>query len=181
MTLCHILPERRGWVNRIILNCIGRRGFWFGDLVSMSIPSSCRALPQISLTLSRYTTLSSIAPGRSSRLRTVSPQAYWGNILTGHPTFIRLCEGVHWRTSLMSSSLLLKLCPACLLRLNFIVSLMGGRYSLSYCPYSRVRPGVVVPFSVLYIGQIGRFRNVMCLVRSSAKIKTSLKRTIQKV
>ena len=39
--------------------------------------------------------------------------------------------GVHRSTSLMSSSLLLQQCPACLVRLTCIVFVMGGK-----CPYS---------------------------------------------
>ena len=42
-----------------------------------------------------------------------------------------LLQGVHRSTSLMSSSLLLQQCPACLARLTCIVFVMGGK-----CPYS---------------------------------------------
>ena len=41
--------------------------------------------------------------------------------------------GVHRCTSLMSSSLLLQQCPACLVRLTWIVFLMGGRWPYSWC------------------------------------------------
>ena len=41
--------------------------------------------------------------------------------------------GVHRSTSLMSSSLLLQQCPACLVRLTWIVFLMGGRWPYSWC------------------------------------------------
>ena len=40
---------------------------------------------------------------------------------------------VHRRTSLMSSSLLLQQCPACLVRLTLIVFVMGGRWPYSWC------------------------------------------------
>ena len=40
---------------------------------------------------------------------------------------------VHRRTSLMSSSLLLQQCPACLVRLTWIVFMMGGRWPYSCC------------------------------------------------
>ena len=39
----------------------------------------------------------------------------------------------HRSTSLMSSSLLLQQCPACLVRLAWIVFLMGGRWPYSWC------------------------------------------------
>ena len=42
-------------------------------------------------------------------------------------------KGVHKSTSLMSSSLLLQQCPACLVRLTWIVFVMGGRWPYSCC------------------------------------------------
>ena len=41
--------------------------------------------------------------------------------------------GVHRSTSLMSSSLLLQQCPACLVRLTCIVIVMGGKWPYSWC------------------------------------------------
>ena len=71
-----------------------------------------------------------------------SPAGLQGYILCPH--IVAVCKfelvflllhghmwGVHWSTSLMSSSFLLQLCPACLVRLTFIVLVMGGK-----CPYS---------------------------------------------
>ena len=69
-----------------------------------------------------------------------SPQAgLQGYILCPH--IVAVCKfalvillfyvGVHRSTSLMSSSLLLQYCPACLVRLTCIVFVMGGK-----CPYS---------------------------------------------
>ena len=46
---------------------------------------------------------------------------------SGRPAFARPCEGAHRSTSLMSSSLLLQQCPACLVRLTWIVFVVGGR------------------------------------------------------
>ena len=43
------------------------------------------------------------------------------------------CEGIHWSTSLMSSSLLLQQCPVCLVRLILIVFVMCGRWPYSCC------------------------------------------------
>ena len=41
--------------------------------------------------------------------------------------------GVHRSTSLMSSSLLLQQCPACPVRLTWIVFVIGGRWPYSWC------------------------------------------------
>ena len=54
-------------------------------------------------------------------------------VLAGRPTFARPCEGVHGRRSLMSSSLLLQQCPACLIRLIWMVFEMGGRWPYICC------------------------------------------------
>ena len=40
---------------------------------------------------------------------------------------------IHKSTSLMSSSLLLQLCPVCLVRLTWIVFVIGGRWPYSWC------------------------------------------------
>ena len=87
---------------------------------------------RISLTLSRHPSLSSIASGRSSELHPVSAQSCCMYVRAGRPAFARPCEGVH-STSLMSSSLLLQQCPACLVRLILIVFVMGGRWPYSCC------------------------------------------------
>ena len=43
------------------------------------------------------------------------------------------CVGIHRRTSLMSLSLLLQQCPACLVHISLIVFVMGSRWSYSWC------------------------------------------------
>ena len=48
-------------------------------------------------------------------------------VRAGRPDFSRPCVGVHKSTSPMSSSLLLQQCPACLVRLTWIVFVIGGR------------------------------------------------------
>ena len=73
----------------------------------------------------------SIASGRSSGLHLLSAQSCCVYVRAGRPAFARPCERVHKRTSLMSSSLLLQQCPACLVRLTLIVFVMGGRWSYS--------------------------------------------------
>ena len=95
-------------------------------------------LAQISLTLSHHTSLSSIAPARSSRQHPVSAQSCYIQVLASRPTFARPCEGVHRSTSLMCLSLLLKLCPACLVRLTWIVFVRGDRWPYSCCLWSVV-------------------------------------------
>ena len=83
---------------------------------------------RISLTLSRHSSLSFIAIGRSSGQHPVFSHSYWMYVGAGRPAFARPCVGVHKSTSLMSSSLLLQQCPACLVRLTWIVFVIGGRW-----------------------------------------------------
>ena len=62
---------------------------------------------RISLTLSRHSSLSFIAPDRSSGQHPVSLHSCWIYVRAGRPAFARPCVGVHKSTSLMSSSLLI--------------------------------------------------------------------------
>ena len=79
-------------------------------------------LARIFQTLSRHFSLLFIASGRSSGLHSVYSHSYCMYVRAGRPAFARLYEGVLWSTSLMSSSLLLQLCPVCLVHLTWIVS-----------------------------------------------------------
>ena len=88
---------------------------------------------RISLTLSRHSSLSFIASGRSSGQHPVSSHSCWMYVRAGRPAFARPCVGVHKSTSLMSSSLLLQQCPARLVRLTWIVFVIGGRWPYSWC------------------------------------------------
>ena len=88
---------------------------------------------RISLTLSRHFSLSFIASGRSSELHPVSSHSCCMYVRAGCPAFAWPYVGVHRSTSLMSSSLLLQQCPACLVRLTWIVFMMGGRWPYSWC------------------------------------------------
>ena len=63
---------------------------------------------RISLTLSRHSSLSFIALGRSSGQQPVSSHSCWMYVRAGRPAFARPCVGIHKSTSLMSSSLLLQ-------------------------------------------------------------------------
>ena len=85
----------------------------------------------ISLTLSRHFSISFIASGRSSGLHPVSSHSCCMYFLARRPAFTRSYVGVHRSTSLMSTSLLPQQCPACLVRLTWIVFVIGGRW-----PYS---------------------------------------------
>ena len=88
---------------------------------------------QISLTFSRHPSLSFIASGKSSGLHPVSSQSYCMLVRASRPAFARPCEGFYRSTSLMSSSRLLQQYPACLVRLIWIVFVMGGRWPFSCC------------------------------------------------
>ena len=90
-------------------------------------------LARISLTLSRHFSLSFIASGRSSGLHPVSSHSCCMYVRAGRPAFAWPYVGVHRSTSLMSSSMLLQHCPACLVRLTLIVFVMGGRWPYSWC------------------------------------------------
>ena len=88
---------------------------------------------RISLTFSRHFSQSFIASGRSSGLHPVSSHSCWMYVRASRPAFVRPYVGVHRSTSLMSSSLLLQQWPACLVRLTWIVFVMGGRWPYSWC------------------------------------------------
>ena len=90
-------------------------------------------LARISLTLSRHFSLSFIASGRSSGLHPASSHSCCVYVRAGRPAFAWPYAGVHRSTSLMSSFLLLQPCPACLVRLTWIVFVMGGRWPYSWC------------------------------------------------
>ena len=68
----------------------------------------------------------------SSGLHLVSSHCCGMYVLAGRPAFARLYVGVYKSTS-MSSFLLLQQCPACLVRLTWIVFVMGGRWPDSWC------------------------------------------------
>ena len=88
---------------------------------------------QISLTLSRHFSLSFITSGRSWGLHPISSHICCMYIRAGRPAFAWTYVGVHRSTSLMSWSLLLQQCPACLMHLTWIVFMMGGRWPYCWC------------------------------------------------
>ena len=117
--------------HEILLFCF----FLLGNFKSEAITNHHHVAPlaRISLTLSRHLSLSLIASSRSSGLHTVSWHSYCMYVRAGRPAFARSYVGVHRITSLMSSSLLLQLCPAYLVRLTWIVFVIGGRWPYSWC------------------------------------------------
>ena len=88
---------------------------------------------RISLTLSRHFSLSFITSGRSSGQHPVSPHSCCMYVRAGRPAFAQPYVGVHRSTSLMSSSLFLQQWLACLVRVTWIVFVMGGRWPYSWC------------------------------------------------
>ena len=87
----------------------------------------------ISLILCGHFSLSFIASGRSSGLHPVSSQSCCMYVRAARSAFARPYVGVHRSSSLMRSTLLLQQCPACLVRLTWIVFVMGGRWPYSWC------------------------------------------------
>ena len=81
----------------------------------------------------RHFSLSFITSARSSGLHPVSSHSCWMYVRAGRPAFVRPCVGVHKITSLMSSSLLLQQCPACLVRLTWIGFVIRSRWPYSWC------------------------------------------------
>ena len=113
-------------------------------------------LERISLTLFCHSSLSSIISSRSSWLYLCPYRA----VLIGHRTLEHPYKGVHWRTSLMSLSLLLHQCLTCLVRLIWIVLEMEDRWLYSCCfvgccfqDLFSVAPSILVEFllSFFYI------------------------------
>ena len=88
---------------------------------------------RIFLTLSRHFSRLFIASGRSSGLHPVSSHRCYMYVRAGRPAFAWPYVRVHKSISLMSSSLLLQQCPAYLVRLGWIVFVIGGRWPYSWC------------------------------------------------
>ena len=100
---------------------------------------------RISLTLSRHFS------GRSSGLYPVSSHSYCIYVRTCRPAFDRLYVGIPRSTSLMSLSLLLQQCPACLVRLAWIVFVMEGRWQYSWCLVGCCRQDFCSYIRVIYV------------------------------
>ena len=63
----------------------------------------------------------------------VSVKSCCMKVLARRPAFCRPCEEVHRNTSLMSSSLILQQCPACVVLLTWAVFVMGIKWPYSSC------------------------------------------------
>ena len=105
------------------------------DVVSINIyyHHHCQVgrLAHILLTLSPQSSLLSIAADRFSRLHPVSLRSGCMYLLD-RPTLARPCDGVHWRTSLLISILLLQLCPICLVCLSWKCLEIGRWWPYNY-------------------------------------------------
>ena len=88
---------------------------------------------RISLILSRHFSLSFIASSRSSGLHPVFSHSCCMYVRARGLAFARPYEGDHRSISLMSSSLHLQQCAACLVLLNLIVFVMGGWWPYNCC------------------------------------------------
>ena len=91
---------------------------------------SLHGFPWLSITNRPYHPFST---SRSSSLHSLSIQSCCRYVLLGCPTLALLCEGVHWRISLMISFLLLLQCPAYLVYLTWVVLEIGGRWPYNCC------------------------------------------------
>ena len=110
---------------------------------------------RISLTLTRHFSLLFIAFGRSSGLHPVSSHSCCMYVRACRPAFAWPYAGDHRSTSLMSSSLLLQQCPACLFHLTCIVFVMGGKWPYSRCLVGCCRQDESNIEQVLFILEIG--------------------------
>ena len=90
-------------------------------------------LARISLTLSCHFSLYFTTSARSSGLHPVSSHSCCMYVRAGRTAFSRPYVGVHRSTSLMSLFLLLQQYPACLVRLTWIVFVMGEWYTIKFC------------------------------------------------
>ena len=99
-------------------------------------------LARISMTISHQPSLSFIVPGRSSAQHPTSSHSWSMWVLGGRPTLACPCVGFHRRTSLMSSSLLLQLCPACLVRITRMVC-DRGQVAMQLFPHGVLFPRFV--------------------------------------
>ena len=124
-------------------------------------------LERISLTLSRHFSLSFIASGRSSGLHPIFSHSCCMYVRAGRPAFARPYMGVHRSTSLMSSSLLLQQCPACLVHLTWIVFVMGGRWPYSWCLVGCCRQDLFNIYIYIYMRELFNKKGDSLLNRGS--------------
>ena len=99
--------------------------------IYISSSSSCRVASTDAL--SRHFSLLFVASS-SSGLHPVSSHSCCMYVLAGRPAFARPYVWVHRSKSRMSASLHLQQCPACLVRLTWIVFVIGGRWPCEVFP-----------------------------------------------
>ena len=114
---------------KVLMKVIKTETFNVGLHITIIIILSCRKLgyPWPSHATSRSTPLAGLQG------YIPYPHCSWMYVRAGHPAFARPYVGVHRSTLLMSSSLLLQQCPVGLVRLTWIVFVMGGRWPYSWC------------------------------------------------
>ena len=122
---------------------------------------------RISLTLFRHFSLSFIASGRSSGLHPVSSHSCCMYVRAGRPAFARPYVGVHRNTSLMSSSLLLQQCPACLVRLTWIVFVITYTHTHTHThsnthTHTHTHIYIYICFSSLWVVDITMLKSSVC-------------------
>ena len=112
-------------------------------------------MPQarISMILSRHFSLSLIAFGRSSGLHPVPSQSCCMYVRAGRSAFAWPYAGVNRSTSLMSSSLLLQQCPACLAPCEY-----PHKYFWLYCNAEQSK--LIFPHCSSPIGQSGFLKRI---------------------
>ena len=102
----------------------------YGNISSSSFRAASTDIPD---PLSLHVSLSFIASGRSSGLHPVSSHSCCMHVRAGRTAFDWPYAGVHRSTSLTISSLVLQQRPACLVRLAWIVFVIGDRWPYSWC------------------------------------------------
>ena len=100
---CHLCPSVC-WLLLWTKKILSSYSLW-GDRNHHHHHHHIALVAQITLTLSRHSSLSFIALGRSSGQHPVSSHSCWMYVRAGRPAFARPCVGIHKSTFLMSSSL----------------------------------------------------------------------------
>ena len=119
--------------NRLV-RCINDSSVWL-DTITESYWSYIVFANSLSLSLSRYVSISSIAQGKSSRLHPVPLLSWYMQVLDGQPTMVSPWVRIHKRRLFMNLSLLLQQCPAIFFRFTEIVWDMGGGNCLYACSF----------------------------------------------
>ena len=117
-----VMDDRNGWWERESRDYVISLTWWWNHHHHHVVPQQ---YPWPSLATFPYR--SSPLAGLQG-LHSVSSHSCWMYVRAGRPAFARPYVGVNKSTSLMSSSLLLQQCPACLVCQTWIVFVIGGRW-----------------------------------------------------